>query len=183
MSDPTSGWDFSRFSGTGAGGAAPTGSGAPGAPAAEATDGTGAFGGPASTGAFGDSSSSSTAFGSSSGFGAAVDSAGSAAATSARSPLGWLIGGIVVAVVAGAGALLLGEEPLPAFVAWALAGPVAIGLFAVYLLLDTRRRTQLMYSPPTWAPWLYRGGLIIVLLAVIACAARIALWAGRVLQP
>ncbi|QHC57194.1 hypothetical protein [Rathayibacter sp. VKM Ac-2760] len=177
MSDPTSGWDFSRYSGTGSGATAPTGTPAPGA---AAPDGAGAFGGSALTGGFGESS---TVSGSAGGFGGAVDTASASVATSARSPLGWLIGGVVVAVLAGAAALLLGEEPVPAFVAWALAGPVAIGLFAVYLLLDTRRRTQLMYSPPTWAPWLYRGGLVVVLLAVIACAARIALWAGRVLQP
>ncbi|QHC69308.1 hypothetical protein [Rathayibacter sp. VKM Ac-2801] len=170
MSDPTGGWDFSRF--TGGGGTTPGDDSSRADPAPRAD----AFGA-----SFGGASSTATApLTASAGFGGAV--ATEPAPSSVRSPIGWLIGGVAVAALAGAAALVLGADPLAAILSWAFAGPIAIGLFAVYLLLDTRRRTQLMYSPPTWAPWLYRGGLIIVLLAVIASAARIAFWAGRVWQ-
>lgn len=170
MSNPTGGWDFSRFSGGG-----PAGAGGESTPAVSTTStpptGFGDAGG--ATANQGLTTENRTGFGGTS---------TAPALGSVRTPLGWLIAGIVVAAVAAAIALVLGTEPAVAVAAWALAGPVAIGLFAVYLLLDTRGRTQLMYSPPSWTPWLYRGGLLVVLLAVIVCAGRIALWAGRVWQ-
>ncbi|NQX12320.1 hypothetical protein HQQ80_11840 [Microbacteriaceae bacterium VKM Ac-2855] len=170
MSNPTGGWDFSRFNGGG-----PAGSGGESSQAGPTS--------PTQPIRFGTAGESPVdrvpAAETPTGCGGTV---AAPSPSSVRTPVGWLIAGIAVALVSAAAALVLGTEPGIAVAAWALAGPVAIGLFAVYLLLDTRRRTQLMYSPPTWAPWVYRGGLVVVLLAVIACSGRIALWAGRVWQ-
>jgi hypothetical protein len=77
--------------------------------------------------------------------------------------VGALAGGILATAVAG----------------WFLAGPVAIGALAVYTRVDTRRRTDAIYSAPGWTGLLYWMVLVVCLAGIAVGAWQIALWAGR----
>lgn len=94
-------------------------------------------------------------------------------------PTAWLFAAIGLALVSGIVASILGGIPAVAIACWALAGPVAIGLFAVYLMNDVKARAHLTYSPPTWGPALYGVGLTVTFIAVIIASLQIAFWVGR----
>ncbi|BBZ36012.1 hypothetical protein [Mycolicibacterium confluentis] len=89
--------------------------------------------------------------------------------------LGLAIAGFVIAL-AGA---LAGGLLATALVGWLLAGPVAIGALATYTRIDTRRRTETIYSAPAWAANLYWAVLAVCLVGIALGAWQIALWAGR----
>ncbi|WP_433799563.1 hypothetical protein [Actinomycetospora sp. CA-084318] len=74
-------------------------------------------------------------------------------------------------------AFLLGVTVLWAFVGWALAGPVAVGSLAFYMLRDTRERAKPIYSGD--ATWLYGVALVAIGIGVVVSAWRIAQWAGQ----
>jgi hypothetical protein len=68
----------------------------------------------------------------------------------ARAPLRYL--GLAI-VLAAAGAVIAGAwggAVVAAGIGWLLSGPVAVGVLAVYTLVDTRRRTDAVYSAPSW---------------------------------
>ncbi|KAB1650296.1 hypothetical protein [Pseudoclavibacter endophyticus] len=94
-------------------------------------------------------------------------------------PTGWLFAAVALALVSGVVASVFGGIPLVAIICWALAGPVVIGLFAVYLMRDVRARAHLTYSPPTWGPMLYAAGLVVTFAAVVIASLQIAFWVGR----
>jgi hypothetical protein len=95
-------------------------------------------------------------------------------------PFGWLIAALAVAVAAGTASLLVaGASIVIAAVCWAAAGPLAVGLVAHYSVADTRQQARVVYTRGAWATPLYWTTVVIVLAAVIACAWRIADWAGR----
>jgi len=62
---------------------------------------------------------------------------------------------------------LVSESATVASVGWMLGGPLAIGALAVFLQVDTQRRSQPWYAESSLIPWLRRG---LVFLAIIAVA-------------
>ena len=98
-------------------------------------------------------------------------------------PLKWFgvtlllaVAGVVLAVVSAASG---GGVLVPALVGWLLAGPLAIGTLAVYTRVDTRRRSESIYSAPRWTATLYWAVLVVCLVGIALGAWQIALWAGR----
>jgi hypothetical protein len=98
-------------------------------------------------------------------------------------PLKWFVvalvlaaGGVVLALVSATGG---GGVITPALAGWLLAGPLAIGALAVYTRVDTRRRSESIYSAPRWASRLYWAVLVVCLVGIALGAWQIALWAGR----
>jgi hypothetical protein len=99
--------------------------------------------------------------------------------TVARPPLGFL--GLAV-VLAAAGAVIAGvwgSAVVAAGIGWLLAGPVAIGVLAVYTLVDTRRRTDAVFSAPSWIGAAYWTVVVVCLAGIAVAALQLALWAGR----
>jgi hypothetical protein len=84
--------------------------------------------------------------------------------------------GVVLAVISAASG---GGVLVPALAGWLLAGPLAIGALAVYTRVDTRRRSESIYSAPRWTATLYWAVLAVCLLGIALGAWQIALWAGR----
>jgi hypothetical protein len=86
------------------------------------------------------------------------------------------VAGVVLAVISAASG---GGVLVPALVGWLLAGPLAIGALAVYTRVDTRRRSESIYSAPRWTATLYWAVLVVCLVGIALGAWQIALWAGR----
>jgi hypothetical protein len=111
-----------------------------------------------------------------------LDDSGSLPATSALTiaspPARWLIFGAAASLVGGAVAALLGEMIVPAVVGWFLSGPVAIGLLAVFIRLDTERLARPTRALFGWVKPAYVACVVLALAAVCVSAVRIALWAG-----
>jgi hypothetical protein len=107
--------------------------------------------------------------------------AGLGALTTASPPLVWFAVALALAVVgvglAGTSALS-GPMIAAAAAGWLFAGPLAIGALAVFSRVDTRRRTEAIYSAPTWTSTLYWIVLAVCLLGIAVGAWQIALWAG-----
>lgn len=85
-------------------------------------------------------------------------------------------------VLAAAGVLIAGvwgSAVAAAAVGWFLAGPAAIGVLAVYTLVDTRRRTDAVYSAPSWTGALYWVVVAVCFVGITIGAWHLALWAGR----
>jgi hypothetical protein len=94
-------------------------------------------------------------------------------------PVLWLVLGLVAAALGAAAAAVLGTSSTIAFGAWAASGPLAIGLLAVFALLDTRQRARPVYNSPVWAPVLYWSVIAVAALGIGLSAWRIAEWAGQ----
>jgi hypothetical protein len=97
----------------------------------------------------------------------------------ARPPLALF--GLAIALAA-AGVLiagLWGSAVAAAAVGWFLAGPAAIGALAVYTLVDTRRRTDAVYSAPSWTGAMYWVVVAVCLVGITVGAWHLALWSGR----
>ena len=97
-------------------------------------------------------------------------------------PLKWFavtlvlaVAGVVLALSRASGGGVLAT----ALAGWLLAGPLAIGALAVYTRVDTRRRSESIYSAPRWAATLYWAVLVVCLVGIALGAWQIALWAGR----
>ena len=123
------------------------------------------------------------AFGQSGGqdaFGQAI-SAGTLA--TAGPPLTWFAVTLMLAVAGAVLALISaasgGGVLVTALAGWLLAGPLAIGALAVYTRVDTRRRSESIYSAPRWTATLYWAVLVVCLVGIALGAWQIALWAGR----
>jgi hypothetical protein len=98
-------------------------------------------------------------------------------------PLKWFAVTLVLAVTGAALALISaaagGGVLMTALAGWLLAGPLAIGALAVYTRVDTRRRSESIYSAPRWTGTLYWAVLVVCLVGIALGAWQIALWAGR----
>jgi hypothetical protein len=94
-------------------------------------------------------------------------------------PRAWLLAALVAGLVAAVVALTLGASVLYAVGAWLLAGPVAIGLLAVFTQQDVRQRSLPIYAAPHWLPALYWSAVAVAGVGVLAGAWSIAEWAGR----
>jgi hypothetical protein len=99
--------------------------------------------------------------------------------TVARPPLRYLALAIVLAAAGVLIAGLWGSAVAAAAVGWFLAGPAAIGVLAVFTLVDTRRRTDAVYSAPSWIGAAYWAVVVVCLIGIAAGAWELALWAGR----
>ena len=86
------------------------------------------------------------------------------------------VAGAVLALISAASG---GGVLVTALAGWLLAGPLAIGALAVYTRVDTRRRSESIYSAPRWATTLYWAVLVVCLVGIALAAWQIALWAGR----
>ena len=86
------------------------------------------------------------------------------------------VAGVVLAVISAASG---GSVLVTALAGWLLAGPLAIGALAVYTRVDTRRRSESIYSTPRWGAMLYWAVLVVCLVGIALGAWQIALWAGR----
>ena len=98
-------------------------------------------------------------------------------------PLKWFgvalvlaVAGVVLALISATSG---GGVLATALAGWLLAGPLAIGALAVYTRVDTRRRSESIYSAPRWAATLYWAVLAVCLIGIALGAWQIALWAGR----
>jgi hypothetical protein len=108
--------------------------------------------------------------------------AGIGALATAGPPLLWFavalalgIAGIALAATSALGGPIIAA----AAAGWLLAGPLAIGALAVFRRVDTRRRTEAIYSAPTWTSRLYWMVLAVCLVGIAVGAWQIALWAGK----
>ncbi|NNG18291.1 hypothetical protein HJ590_01640 [Naumannella sp. ID2617S] len=104
--------------------------------------------------------------------------AGQPALTIARPPAFLLLIALGVAVVAGVVALLL-NNIVVAIICWFLAGPIAIGLVALFVIRDNWARASGAYSSPGWLKPLHIATVALCLLAILAPALRIADWVGH----
>ena len=97
--------------------------------------------------------------------------AGPATSDAPGAPWHWLLAGFGVATAA----LVLGVLGgfVPSVVGWVLGGPVAIGLFAVFVTVDGRRRAEPWYAGSAAAD----GGRR---LLVVACLVAVALNAWQI---
>lgn len=102
----------------------------------------------------------------------------SAPLTISRPPLPLLLIALVIAVVAAVVAGLFGQ-PLIAVICWVFAGPIAIGVIALYVTRDNNARAQGIYAAPRWARAFHVVTSVVCVLAVIVPAVRIAFWVGR----
>ncbi|WEV33964.1 hypothetical protein [Mycolicibacterium fortuitum] len=107
---------------------------------------------------------------------------GAAALRTTGPPLIWFavalalaLAGVIIAVIGA----VMGPMIVTAVAGWLLAGPVAIGALAVYTRVDTRRRTDAIYSAPNWTSTLYWAVLAVCFIGIAVGAWQIALWAGR----
>ena len=96
-----------------------------------------------------------------------------------RPPFVWLVGGLVLGLVAAGLAWQFGAYLWVAVAAWVLAGPVAIGLLAVFVRQDVQQRARPLYDAPSWIRVLYCSTIAAVALGIGVGAWNIALWAGR----
>ena len=76
----------------------------------------------------------------------------------------WLIVGVVAAVLAIAAALVTSSFEV-SLAAWAIGGPVAIGLLAMFIAADNKLRANPWYAESPLAVW---GRRALVLLALVA---------------
>lgn len=107
--------------------------------------------------------------------------AGIGALTTAGPPLVWFAVALalgIAGIALAAASALSGPMIAAAAMGWLLAGPLAIGALAVFSRVDTRRRTEAIYSAPTWTSRLYWMVLTVCLLGIAVGAWQIALWAG-----
>ncbi|WP_026927066.1 hypothetical protein [Granulicoccus phenolivorans] len=82
-----------------------------------------------------------------------------------------------LALVAGVVALLL-NNPIVAIVCWVVAGPIAIGVIAYFVIRDTYARSSGVYGAPNWVKPLYYTAIALCLVCILVPAVRIALWVG-----
>ncbi|MDN5726656.1 MAG: hypothetical protein L0G99_12115, partial [Propionibacteriales bacterium] len=73
----------------------------------------------------------------------------------AKAPVQWLALAAGMAVVGLVLALVLGGLPPVAIGAWALAGPVAIGLLAYFMTADLKARAGAVYAAQAWVKIAY----------------------------
>lgn len=103
---------------------------------------------------------------------------GGSSPISTTAPVTWLW---LACAAAAAGLLLalLTDQFSWHLAGWVLAGPLALGLLALFTLKDTARRANPWYLVHAVAPWLYRVAVVAALVGVVVCALRIALYVGR----
>ena len=87
----------------------------------------------------------------------------------------------VALTLAGAGIVIsaLWGRALPTVaLGWFLSGPMAIGVLSTFSRIDTRRRTEAVYSAPGWTGALYWLVVLVCLAGIGLGAWHLAWWAG-----
>lgn len=97
----------------------------------------------------------------------------------AAAPVHWLGAAALLAVAGLVLALVLGGLPPIAIVAWALAGPVGIGMLAVFTTSDLKARAGAVYLAQGWVRPLYWVCVVLCLAGAMVAAWKIAEWVGR----
>jgi hypothetical protein len=87
----------------------------------------------------------------------------------------------VAAIVAALGIIIaaLGFASWMAIIGWAFAGPVAIGILAVFIAQDTARRAEPVYLRPDWLGSVYAAVMVLSAVGIIVGALGFAFWIGR----
>lgn len=98
--------------------------------------------------------------------------------TAAKPPTWLLFAAGGLALVAGIVAILL-NIPWVAIVCWFVAGPIAIGLLALFVVKDTFARSSGLYAAPSWVKPLHYIAIGLCLVCILAPALRIADWVGH----
>lgn len=88
-----------------------------------------------------------------------------------------IVAGVIAAVGIVVGAVFWGNWI--AGIGWLLAGPVAIGVVAVFIAKDTARRAEPIYLRPGWITAAYAVVMVLVAAGVIVGALGFAFWMGR----
>lgn len=102
-----------------------------------------------------------------------------AATLVAAQPPTWLLflaGGL--AIVAAVVAIVV-DLPVVAIICWVAAGPVAIGLLALFVKRDTFARSSGLYAARDWVKPLHYVAVGVCLLCILAPALRLADWVGH----
>ncbi|MFX4272125.1 hypothetical protein ACQBAR_15135 [Propionibacteriaceae bacterium Y1685] len=97
----------------------------------------------------------------------------------AKAPVQWLGLSAGLALVGLLLALILGGLPPVAIGAWALCGPLAIGLLAYFMTADLKARSGAVYAAQGWVRIAYWAALGLCLIGAMVAAWRIADWVGR----
>lgn len=95
-------------------------------------------------------------------------------ATNASPPLQWLGIGYVLVVASLIIWFVPEHSKTLGLAGWLLAGPLAIGTLAVFLVLDTRRRADPWYAASSGADWMRRGLVVAALVGVTLNAYAVA---------
>jgi hypothetical protein len=96
-----------------------------------------------------------------------------------RPPFVWLILALVLGLVAAVVAWIFGASLWIALGMWVLAGPIAIGLLALFTQRDVQQRAKPIYDAPSWIPVLYWSAIVAAAVGIGVSAWNIADWAGR----
>jgi hypothetical protein len=96
-----------------------------------------------------------------------------------RPPFVWLILALVLGLVAAVVAWIFGASMWIALGMWVLAGPIAIGLLALFTQRDVQQRAKPIYDAPSWIPVLYWSAIVAAAVGIGVSAWNIADWAGR----
>ncbi|WP_161894557.1 hypothetical protein [Gordonia spumicola] len=93
-------------------------------------------------------------------------------------PIGLLIAAAVLAVLGIAAGAVFWASPL-SIAGWALAGPIAIGVLALFTSRDTARRSAAIYLRPDWLPLAYAMTMIVIAAGVVVGSVSFAMWIGH----
>ena len=110
--------------------------------------------------------------------GALPEPSSSGSLTAAKPPTLLLFLAAGLAIVAAIVALVWGT-PLISIISWLVAGPVAIGLIALFVIKDTNARASGRYAAPGWGKPLHPVTIVRCLVCILAPAWRIADWVGH----
>jgi hypothetical protein len=64
-------------------------------------------------------------------------------------------------------------------IGWLLAGPIAIGVLALFMSRDTLRRSAPVYLRPNWITAVYSVVMLLIAIGVVVSAFGFAIWVGR----
>ena len=96
----------------------------------------------------------------------------------ARPPVALLAVAAVLATI-GIALALLGWASWLAIIGWAFAGPISIGVLALFVARDTSRRALPTYLRPDGIGLLYAGVATLVVAGIAVSAFGFALWVGH----
>lgn len=95
-----------------------------------------------------------------------------------RPPTYLLFIALAIAIIAAVVAGIFGQ-PVVAIICWVLAGPIAIGIIALFVTKDNNARGAGVYVAPGWLRAVHIIASVVCVAAVIVPALRIAFWVGR----
>lgn len=105
-------------------------------------------------------------------------SRGVAPLTIAKPPTGLLAVGGVIALVGAVLAAICWASGI-ALIGWTLAGPVAIGVMALYVARDTALHAEPIYLRPEWLTKAYAAVATLAVIGIVVSSLSVAFWVGR----